>query len=510
MNKEFDTNDFLTFFAMILGMFMAVLDIQIVASSLSVISTGLNASEDEMSWVQTSYMIAEVIMIPTTGFLARCFSTRILYFSAILGFTIMSILCGMAWDINSMIIFRACQGVFGGVMIPSVFALTFTLFSGEQRIKIGIMIGLVVTLAPTLGPVIGGYITELISWRVMFYINLLPGIIVFWAVFRHSGFDKPNLRLLENFDFLGLILMALGLGTLEYMLEEGASQNWFESWEIFWLLIISVTSLILFVVRELSFPNPLIYFTAFSDRNFALGCIFSAVLGIGLFGVVYLQPLFLYRVGGLNTLQIGITMTVTGLSQFATAPIAGMAKRFMTFPQMLFIGLSVFGTGCLLSSFNIPDAKFLEFLVPQMLRGSSLMFCFIPIGEIVFSTLPKSQIKDASGLYNLMRTLGGAIGLAVINTFIIKNTKIFSSYFSEHIVPTDSITMSKVEYIRFLLEGRVPNADLSSLFFVKSYIVQNASTMAINNVYAAIGVIFICTIPILYFVNDISYDKMGR
>lgn len=508
MEQEFKMEDFIAFLAMVLGMFMAVLDIQIVASSLSVIASGLNASGDEMSWVQTSYMIAEVIMIPATGFLARCFSTRILFLTATFGFTILSLLCGLAWDINSMIFFRALQGIFGGVMIPSVFALIFILFSGEQRVKMGIVIGLVVTLAPTAGPVIGGYITEVISWRMMFYINLIPGLVVCWIVYNHPGFDKPNLNLLKNFDFIGLFLMALGLGTLEYMLEEGTSQNWFESMEIILLFIISTTSLILFVFREISFANPIIYFNAFEDRNFTIGCIFSFVLGIGLFGVVYLQPLFLYRIGGLNTLQIGFTMTVTGASQFLAAPIAGIAKRYMSFPKMLFIGLSVFGYGCYLSSLNSPDSKFWEFFTPQILRGAALMFCFIPIAEIVFSTLPKSEIKDASGLYNLMRTLGGAIGLAVINTTIIRDSKIFYTYLSEHVTPTDPKTISAYQYIYSLIEGRVADIDSTTLLMLQNLILKNATTSALNNIFAYIGLIFISAIPLLYFLKEIPCGKV--
>jgi MFS transporter, DHA2 family, multidrug resistance protein len=190
MQKEFTRRDYIAIFGMIVGMFMAILDIQIVVSSLSSIAAGLGASQDEMSWVQTSYMIAEVVMIPATGFLARCFSTRILFCVANVIFTLMSILCAFAWNIESMIVFRALQGFFGGAMIPSIFSIIFSIFTGKERMKMGIVIGLVVTLAPTLGPIIGGYITELVSWRMMFFINVIPGILVFTTVYFHEGFEN--------------------------------------------------------------------------------------------------------------------------------------------------------------------------------------------------------------------------------------------------------------------------------------------------------------------------------
>ncbi len=500
--KELATKDYIAFFAMVIGMFMAILDIQIVASSLSVIAAGLSASGDEMSWVQTSYMVAEVIIIPVTGFLSRSFSTRISFVVATLGFTVFSVCCSMAWSINSMIVFRALQGLFGGAMIPTVFATIFTIFPAEQRKKMGILLGLVVTIAPTLGPTIGGYITEFASWRMMFLINLLPGILASSAVWLYGDFDKKDLTLLNNFDYLGVIMMAVGLGCLEYLLEEGTSHAWFESGLILSLSFIVAISLTLFIIREITFANPVIHLNAFRYRNFTLGCILTFVLGIGLFGVVYIMPLFLYRVAGMNTVQIGIVMMVTGGSQFLIAPLAGfLNSRGVDQRKMLCGGMITFAAGCYLNGNLTPDSRFWEFLLPQMLRGGALMFCFIPINEIVFSAMPQNEIKNASGLYNLMRNLGGAIGLAVINTILINNVKRFSGYLAENMTVTDAKVIAAQHSIAQLFHGRIFNTHQATLDMINGLLQRDALIIAINNVFVTFSLIFICSLVLVPLVD---------
>ncbi|MCP5369276.1 MAG: DHA2 family efflux MFS transporter permease subunit [Rickettsiaceae bacterium] len=329
--------DVLAFFAMIVGMFMAILDIQIVSSSLSVIGAGLSASGQELSWIQTSYLIAEVIIIPITGFASKLLSTRISYFIAALGFTVMSGLCSIAWNIESMIIFRAFQGFFGGAMIPTTFGIIFVIFPQELRTKVAMVIGLVVTVAPTIGPTLGGYITEIASWHFMFLINIIPGIFVCTTVFLCAHFDKPNYNLLKNFDSYGILAMIISLGSLQYILEEGNVKGWLEDNVILSFFIITIISFIYLIYRELTYENPIIDLTAFKNKNFTFGCIYSFILGVGLYGSVYLLPLFLFTIAGYNTFQIGTTMIVTGMFQFVSAPIAakmmesGIDKRIILF-----------------------------------------------------------------------------------------------------------------------------------------------------------------------------------
>ncbi|WP_341793595.1 MULTISPECIES: DHA2 family efflux MFS transporter permease subunit [unclassified Rickettsia] len=496
------------FFGMVVGMFMAVLDIQIVASSLSVIAAGLAASSDELSWVQTSYLIAEVIIIPITGFLARLLSTRISYFIAAFGFTIMSILCSLATNIESMIIFRALQGFFGGAMIPTVFSTVFIIFPVSQRPTVTILIGLVVTVAPTLGPTLGGYITEVLSWHFMFLLNVIPGIFVCTVVFLYADFDKPNYNLLKNFDFIGIALMAVTLGTLQYVLEEGNKKGWLEDTEILLLSIMVASGFIALIIWELTFVNPILDLRTFLYKDFTFGCLYSFVMGIGLYGAVYILPLFLFTIAGYDTVQIGVTMMVTGAAQFLSAPIAGrMLGAGVDLRIMLIIGLGGFALGCHLNSFLTPDSRFAEFVLPQFVRGLSLMFCFIPTNNIALGNMPRERVGNASGLYNLTRNLGGAVGLAVISTILTNYTKTFAGYLGENISSTSSSAAEQLAFFSQLLDGKVVDPEKASYLLLANQINADAFVIAINNIFNMIGLIFVMIMVLIPFTSNIKLKK---
>ncbi|MDQ0390219.1 DHA2 family efflux MFS transporter permease subunit [Labrys monachus] len=415
-----DKAKLIAFLAMVFGMFMAILDIQVVSASLPQIQAGLGASGDEIPWVQTSYLVAEVVMIPLSGFLSRVFSTRYVFAVSCAGFTIMSFMCGTATNINEMIVYRALQGFIGGGMIPTVFAAAFTVFPRSKQAIVSPMIGLVATLAPTIGPTVGGILTDALSWHWLFFINVIPGIIVSIMTFILVDFDKPDLSLLDNFDWTGLISMAVFLGAMEYALEEGPNHDWFEDTPVLVMTLLSAAGGIVFFARVLTARQPIVDLYAFSDSNFSSGSLFSFVLGIGLYGLTYLFPVYLSNVRGYDSRMIGETMFVTGLCMFFTAPVAGNLSRFVDPRFMIVGGLLGFGAGTWIMSGITHDWDFWEILIPQILRGVSLMMCMVPISNIALGTLPPSRIKNASGLFNLMRNLGGAIGLAVINTLLNK------------------------------------------------------------------------------------------
>jgi DHA2 family multidrug resistance protein len=410
--------DWIGFMTMVVGMFMAILDIQIVSSSISDIQAGLAASADEASWIQTSYLIAEVVMIPLSGFLTRLLSTRVLFTISAAGFTLTSALCALAWDINSMIMFRALQGFIGGAMIPTVFGAAYTVFPPAKRNMLSVLMGLVATMAPTLGPTLGGYITEISSWHWLFLANLLPGALVTCSVWLLVDFDKPDWSLLPGFDYLGLGLMALFLGSLEFVLEDGPRDDWFDDRTISFFAVVAVVAGILFLWRVLRYRQPIVDVRAFANRNFLIGSTFSFIIGIGLYGSTYLMPLFLGRIRGFTALDIGLVMFVTGTFQFMSAPIAGRLASVLDPRVMLAFGLAMFGAGAYTQSLMTSEWGFAQFFLPQALRGFALMFLFIPINAAALGTLPPDRVKNASGLYNLMRNLGGAIGLAAINTVL--------------------------------------------------------------------------------------------
>ena len=421
------------FMTMVVGMFMAILDIQIVSSSLSEIQAGLSASADEISWVQTSYLISEVIMIPFSGFLSRLLSTRVLFSLSCAGFTCMSLACACSSSLGTMVVFRALQGFIGGAMIPTVFATSFLLFPAEKRPLVGVVMGLVATMAPTLGPTLGGWLTQHYSWHWLFLINIVPGLFVTVTVWKLVRVDHHDYSLLEGFDWLGLFLMALFLGSLEYVAEEGPRNEWLEDRAILIFAVVMLVAGALFFWRVLVARNPVVELRAFRDRNFAFGCVYSFILGVGLYGSVYLMPLFLAQVRGLNSLQIGVIMIVTGAFQFLSAPLAGALAKHMDLRLMMACGFALFSVGLWLNGRLTADSDFDELFLPQAVRGVSLMLCFIPINTLSLGCLPPDKLKNASGLYNLMRNLGGAIGLAGINTLVLHQAALHYDRLGERI-----------------------------------------------------------------------------
>lgn len=488
------------FLCMVFGMFMAILDIQIVSASLSEIQAGLSASNDEISWVQTSYLIAEVVMIPLSGFLSRAFSTRWLFAVCCAGFTFMSFLCATASSIEEMIVYRALQGFIGGGMIPTVFATAYTIFPRSKQPVVGPIIGLVATLAPTIGPTIGGYLTELFSWHWLFLVNIVPGILVSVATFSLVDFDEPDLSLLERFDWSGLFFMAGFLGSLEFVLEEGPGNDWFDDHEIVFFTVVGVVSAVGFFWRAFAAAVPVVDLRSFANRNFATGSAFSFVMGIGLYGLTYLYPVYLSRIRDYSALMIGETMFVTGLCMFLTAPIAGRLSAKIDPRIMIAIGFLGFGIGTWEASKITADWDFWELFVPQILRGVSLMLCMVPITNLSLGTLEPHTIKNASGLFNVTRNLGGAVGLAVINTVLNDRTDLHLQRLRDHVVWGRSVAEDTLNNIAASLGSLGSTANDAALKQVANMVSQQATVMAFGDVFlvmTALFVVFVLATPLM-------------
>jgi len=410
------------FLIMVFGMFMSILDIQIVSASLSDIQAGLSASSSEVSWVQTAYLIAEVIAIPLSGFLSRAFGTRLLFAMSAAGFTIASFFCGFASTIEQMIVWRALQGFLGAGMIPTVFASAYMVFPRSKFHIVGPIIGLVATLAPTIGPTVGGVITDLMSWHWLFFINIVPGIGITIGVLALVDFDQPNFKLLEHFDWWGLIFMAGFLGSLEYVLEEGPQYEWLQDNSVATCAAICLVSAIAFFWRVLTAREPIVDVRTFTDRNFGIGCLISFCIGIGLYGLNYMYPRYLAEVRGYSALTIGETMFVSGITMFLVAPIVGRLMTKIDMRYLIAFGLCTFALGSWQMTWITRDYDFYELLIPQILRGIGMMFAMVPTNNIALGTLSPERLKNGSGLFNLTRNLGGAVGLAVINQVLNDRT----------------------------------------------------------------------------------------
>ena len=486
------TRRIVAFVVMIFGMFMAILDIQIVSASLAEIQAGISASADEIPWVQTSYLIAEVIMIPLSGFLSRALSTRYLFVISAAGFTLMSILCSTATSIQEMILWRACQGFIGGGMIPTVFASAFSIFPRNKQSVISPLIGLVATLAPTIGPTVGGYLTDLFSWHWLFLVNVLPGIIVTTVSWFLIDFDKPDFKLLKQFDWIGFLTMAGFLGTMEYVLEEGPTDNWFDSDAIAVGVAVSAASAVFFFWRVATTKAPVVDLSAFKDRNFWTGSLFSFVLGVGLYGLTYLYPVYLARVRGYSALQIGETLFLTGACMFVMAPISGQLMRRGVDPRvMLAVGFTGFAVGTYQASLITTDWDFNELLIPQILRGISLMLIMIPVTTTALGTTPPQKLKNASGLFNLTRNLGGAVGLALINTLLNKRLDLHLARLHEQVAWGHTAAEETLAKLTEQMARFGSDAQLAATKKLAELVRSQATVMAIADVFTALTLLFL-------------------
>jgi DHA2 family multidrug resistance protein len=441
------------FLIMVFGMFMSILDIQIVSASLAEIQAGLSASSTEVSWVQTSYLIAEVIAIPLSGFLSRALGTRLLFAISASGFTIASFLCGLASTIEQMILWRAIQGFLGAGMIPTVFASAYTVFPRSKFYIVGPIIGLVATLAPTIGPTVGGFITDALSWHWLFFINVVPGIGITVGVLALVDFDQPNFKLLERFDWWGLVAMAGFLGSLEYVLEEGPQYEWLQDTSVAVCATICGISAIAFFYRVLTVEEPIVDVRAFADRNFGIGCLMSFCIGIGLYGLTYMYPRYLFEVRGYSALMIGETMFVSGIAMFLTAPIVGRLMLKVDMRYIVAAGLVIFALGSWQMTWVTRDYDFYELLVPQILRGIGMMLAMVPTNTIALGTLRPDRVKNASGLFNLTRNLGGAVGLAVINQVLNQRTDLRISRLQERVTWGNATATETLNMLTQRLQG---------------------------------------------------------
>lgn len=486
------------FATMCVGMFIALLDIQIVSASLRDIGGGLSAGTDEVAWVQTSYLIAEIIVIPLSGWLSRVMSTRWLFCASAVGFTVTSLLCGTAWNIESMILFRALQGFLGGSMIPTVFTTAFLYFQGQQRVIAAATIGAIASLAPTLGPTVGGWITDNYSWHWLFFINLVPGAFVAVVVPMLVRVDRANPSLLKGADYAGMALMAIFLGCLEYTLEEGPRWDWFGDDTIRATAWISGAAGVAFVWRSLTYSQPVVDLRALSSRNFALGCFFSFVTGIGIFATIYLTPLFLGHVRGFSALQIGVAVFSTGLFQIGAIPIYAIVARHIDLRWLMMAGLAGFA----ISMWNFTpishDWGWRELLLPQAFRGASQQFAVAPAVTLTLGSLAPDRLKLASGLFNLMRNLGGAIGIAGCGTIINDRTNLHFLRLAEHL---NSANPAMTGFVDRVTAAHGHQAAIEELW---SMTMREAQTLTFADTFLAIMVCFVIATAMVPLMRKVA------
>jgi DHA2 family multidrug resistance protein len=497
---------FLIFGVMAFGQFMALLDIQIVAASLNDVQAGLSAGPDEISWVQTAYLMAELVMIPFSAFLAQALSTRWLFALSAGLFTLSSVLCGLAWNIESMILFRVLQGFTGGAMIPTVFAVGFTLFTGKQRAMIPAILGMIAVLAPTLGPTVGGLITNTLDWRWIFFINVAPGIVVTTLTIALIRLDRPNPAMFRRIDWTHLASMALFLAALEYVLEEGPRLDWFSDPHIMIAAWLSLVAFVLFLERSFFSSAPILKLTPFREPTFVFACVFNLVIGFGIYASTYLLPVFLGRVRGYDSLQIGTTVFVVGGAQLVSTIISARLSETVDRRAVITVGLTLFAFSLYLTSHMTSEWGFGELFWPQIMRGLSVMLCIVPTVGMALSAFQGPELRNASGLFNLMRNLGGAVGIAVVNTWLQDSARIGAARLGEALGNNPTQATGVFSELTQRLSAVTPDpaqAQLTASKLVANIVGQQSLTLAFDDVFRLMSWMFLAALIMVPFCRPV-------
>lgn len=489
------------FGAMCLGMFMAVLDIQIVVNSLEAIQDAIKIGADLMSWVQTAYLIAEVIAIPMTGLLTRILSLRYISAIAIIGFTASSIGCALSNDFTFLIFARILQGFSGGLLIPLVFSTVFTLFRpGLEQTVATTMAGVLAILAPVLGPIVGGFLTQNYSWHWLFLVNVPAGL----ASLAIGLICLPNAQrqfgLLRGVDWLSFVMIAVSFAALEIGLKNAPNQGWFSP-SVLWLLVISVLSIGAAARRK----APVVEFVLLLDRNLAFGCGVSFLLGASLYGSAYIMPVFLAFVRKHGPLDIGFIILVTGIVQLITAPLAVLLDRRFPARPLAAIGFAGFAVGLAMSGYQTINTDYDAMFWPQVVRGSFMALCILPTTRFALGLLPIDQVGDASGLYNLSRNLGGAIGIALADSVIFGRTPIYADWLS-NLIKSDA---TRAALILGLSPDDIPAPDdVMGLVSIMDSIQDASVTMAINEAWIMLAGITAFALVLLWIMGPIRNPSM--
>nr|WP_187808530.1 MDR family MFS transporter [Pseudomonas alcaligenes] len=465
-----------------LGAFMAVLDIQITNSSLKDIQGALSATLEEGSWISTSYLVAEIIMIPLTAWLVQLLSARRLAVWVSLGFLASSLLCSFAWNLESMIVFRALQGFTGGALIPLAFTLTLIKLPEHHRARGMALFAITATFAPSIGPTLGGWLTENWGWEYIFYINVPPGLLMIAGLMYGLEKKAPHWELLKSTDYAGIVTLALGLGCLQVFLEEGHRKDWLESNLIVGLGSIAVISLILFVILQLSKPNPLINLRILGERNFGLTSIAGLGMGVGLYGSIYLLPLYLAQVHNYNALQIGEVIMWAGLPQLLIIPLVPKLMKYITPKLLCAMGFGLFGLSSFASGILNPDFAGEQFHQIQIIRAIGQPFVMVTISLIATAYIQAQDAGSASSLFNILRNLGGAIGIALLATLLDSRTKIYFDYLREALVPGNP----QVDERLALLAEQL-GSQQAALGKLSQIVHQQAAIMAYNDAFHFVG-----------------------
>ena len=505
-------NPWLVATAVMFATFMEILDTTVVNVSLPHIAGSLSASIDESTWALTSYLVANAIVLPLTGWLANYFGRKRLLMISVTGFTIASFLCGLAPTLSILVVFRVIQGLTGGALQPLSQAVLLEAFPPRDRGKAMGFWGLGIVVAPILGPVVGGWLTDSYSWRWVFYINLPVGIasIVMTKLFV---FDPPYVsRKSETIDYWGIGLLAVGIGSLQVLLDLGQQKDWFSSTSIQVLAVLTVVSIAVFIWRELHVEHPVVDLRVFKIRTYSTGVFLMTVLGFVLFGSLVLLPIMLQTLLGYPSLQAGIAMAPRGMGSFLAMPLVGLMVAKVDPRRLLALGLcggalTLYWLGNLSLS-----AGYWDIFWPQFIQGVSLGLIFVPLTTISMDPIPKEAMGNATSLFNLMRNIGGSVGIALSTTLIARRAQENISLLGRHVSVYDPQARAFLEGLRATMMAR--GADLATATerahaMTFGLVARQASMLAFVGVFRMLALIFLLMLPLLLLMRTPKHRRPG-
>jgi len=512
-NEQVPARTWITVIGVLLGAFMAVLDIQITNASLKDIQGTLSASVDEISWVSTAYLVAEIIVIPLTGWLSRVFSTR--YYLAVNSamFICFSVLSGLARTLTMMIVWRALQGFTGGVLIPMAFSVILNhLPTSKQPVGLALF-GLTATFAPSVGPLIGGWLTDNYGWPSIFYINIVPGALLIAAIWFALDQDRLHLDELAGGDWWGVFTIAIGLGAMQIVLEEGNRKDWFGSPYILRLTIVAIVFLAAFLLIEFMRRDPLVNLRLFGRRNFGLGSVVNIVLGMGLYGCTYILPVYLGQIQGYDAYQIGKTVMWMGLPQLFIIPLAPRLMKHIDSRILIAFGVGMFGFSCLMMTHLSALNGYDQFRLPQLVRAIGQPFIIIPLSAAATAGIAAGKESgSASALFNMMRNIGGSIAIAALATILTNREHYHSARIGESISMFDFRTQERLTEAsnRFSSNGADAwTAGWQSIHVLDRVVRREAFVMAFNDCFYLIGVALLLSAVVIPFFRRAKLGSGG-
>jgi MFS transporter, DHA2 family, multidrug resistance protein len=504
-DQERHINPWLIAVSVMFATFMEVLDTTVVNVSLPHIAGSLSATIDEATWALTSYLVANAIILPMTGWLATVFGRKRLLIMSVTGFTLASFLCGLAPTLGMLIVFRIMQGATGGALQPLSQAVLLEAFAPEDRGKAMAFWALGIVVAPILGPVLGGWLTDSYSWRWVFYINLPVGIasIVMTKLYI---FDPPYLRGAESrkVDYWGIGMLAVGIGALQIVLDKGQEVDWFASHAITALAVISGATLIGLIIHELIVDDPVVDLRVFKERSYAVGVFLMTIVGFVLYGSMVLLPIMLQTVLGYPALQAGIAMAPRGVGSFVMMPITGIMTGKIDNRKLLGVGFFVGGITLIwLGDLNL-QAGYWDIFWPQLIQGVGMSLLFVPLTTVTMDAIPRERMGNATSLFNLMRNIGGSIGIAMSGTMLARQQQTVTSVLGSNISAYDPAARAMLAQTRaaMMAAGADPVTATNRAYGAVFGMVQQQATMvSFVSLFRLLGFMFVILIPLVLLMK---------